>query len=586
MKKFTLLFTLLLNLSGYAPVVSAAEPQTNDSLNQLLSQAEIHDTTKINTLNTLSRELIKQADYDLATQQANDALILCDQILQSNNKQSSIINSKKATAYNNIGVIHKEKGDYDKALEFYFKSLKIKEEILEQAKQSGNPESIRERQKGIATSYNNIGIVSWSKGNYDKALEFYFKALKIFEEILEQAKRSENHESIREGQKGMAGSYNNIGLIHDDKGDYDKALEFYFKSLRLTEELNNKYGMALLYNNIGIIHDNKGDFDKALEFYFKSLKIKEEIEDKNGMAASYSNIGGIHWNKSDYDRALEFYFKSLKIFEELGNKNGMAASYNNIGISHKIKNDFDKALEFYFKSLKIKEEIGDKNGMANTYKNIGMLYTSQKKYSEAREYLNKGLAVSKEIGTKEYIKENYSGLSQLDSTLGNWKSAYHYHKLYSLYKDSIFNEESSKQIADMQTKYETDKKEKENQILRQENELRIFTEKEEKEKIERRDNMQYSIILIVVVALLSSILLLGKISVSPQVAEGLIFFVFLIFFEYILVLSDPYIDSVTGGAPGWKLLINSGIAALIFPLHSFFERLLKRRLTLKNGSNQ
>jgi tetratricopeptide (TPR) repeat protein len=569
MKKIILILVLLLNLSSFAQV----QNQTIDSLQNLLSTAN-HDTTKINTLNELSWEFKNMGDYEKAMQHTNDALQLIQTSKFSKNL-GGFFRKAEATTFNNIGLIYHNKGNYDKAFEFYLKSLKIAKGFLSEAKELSEK---RDAQKSMVRSYNNIGNIHKDKGDFDKALEFQFKSLEIKEEI--------------EDKKGMAASYNNIGIIYHFKGDYDKALEFQLKSLEIKEEIGDKNGMAYSYNNIGLIHWNKGDsqldkniqwaeYDKALEFHFKALETREEIGDKKGVAGSYNNIGLIYAYKDHYDKALEFYFKSLKIKEELEDKNGMATSYNNIGIIHYNKSDYDKALEFYFKSLKIKEEIGDKNGMAMSYDNIGLVFTEQKKYNEAREYLNKGLALSKAIGTKDWTKLAYLGLSQLDSTLGNWKAAYEYHKLYSVYKDSIFNEESSKQIADMQTKYETDKKEKENQILRQENELRIFTEKAEKEKIERRDNMQYSIILIVVIVLLSSILLLGKISVSPQVAEGLIFFVFLIFFEYILVLSDPYIDSVTGGAPGWKLLINSGIAALIFPMHSFFERLLKRRLTLK-----
>ncbi|MBL4577079.1 MAG: hypothetical protein JKX74_01325, partial [Flavobacteriales bacterium] len=72
--------------------------------------------------------------------------------------------------------------------------------------------------------------------------------------------------------------------------------------------------------------------------------------------------------------------------------------------------------------------------------------------------------------------------------------------------------------------------------------------------------------------------MLGKLSLPVKVAEGLIFFSFLILFEFILVLADPYVDNWTGGAPGLKLLINATIAALIFPLHAFFEARLKSKL--------
>jgi len=72
--------------------------------------------------------------------------------------------------------------------------------------------------------------------------------------------------------------------------------------------------------------------------------------------------------------------------------------------------------------------------------------------------------------------------------------------------------------------------------------------------------------------------MLGNLSLPIIVDEGLIFFSFLILFEFILVLGDPYVDTWTGGAPGLKLLINASVAAFIFPLHTFFEATLKGRL--------
>ena len=74
------------------------------------------------------------------------------------------------------------------------------------------------------------------------------------------------------------------------------------------------------------------------------------------------------------------------------------------------------------------------------------------------------------------------------------------------------------------------------------------------------------------------ILGLGKLALPPRMAEGIIFFAFLILFEFLLVLADPHIDRWSGGAPGIKLLFNAGIAALIFPAHAFFESKMKGRL--------
>ena len=86
-------------------------------------------------------------------------------------------------------------------------------------------------------------------------------------------------------------------------------------------------------------------------------------------------------------------------------------------------------------------------------------------------------------------------------------------------------------------------------------------------------------ILIAILTLFGGVLALGFINVSERMAEGIIFFSFLILFEFLLVLADPYIDGWSGGAPGIKLLFNAGIAALIFPAHAFFEARLKHRLS-------
>ncbi|MBL4658690.1 MAG: hypothetical protein JKX73_11860 [Flavobacteriales bacterium] len=138
--------------------------------------------------------------------------------------------------------------------------------------------------------------------------------------------------------------------------------------------------------------------------------------------------------------------------------------------------------------------------------------------------------------------------------------------------DSINNEETKKASIRQQTKYEFEKA----QIIKeqkQKEQTRI-----QEEELSRRDNLQYSVILIVILLVFGGVLGLGFVKVSPSVAEGLIFFAFLILFEFLLVLSDPYVDNITGGAPAYKLLTNAVLAALIFPLHSLFERLLKKRL--------
>ena len=285
-------------------------------------------------------------------------------------------------------------------------------------------------------------------GDYDKAMQYAMQAITLAEQISLPLGKG------RGWAKGIASSLGNIGNIYYQQGDYPKALDQYFKSLKIKEKLGNKKGIANSLNNIGLIYFEQGDYPKALDQDFKSLKIREEIGDKQGIANTINNIGLIYYEQGDYRKALMQHFKSLKIREEIGDKQGIASSLTNIGVSYHAQGDsafamgntnfaladrYPKALAQYDKALKIKEEIGDKDGIASSYINLGSINIKLKKFSEARKYLDDALSLSKEIGNKDDIKDSYSGLSALDSTTGNWRSAYEHHRQYIMYRDRIFN---------------------------------------------------------------------------------------------------------------------------------------------------
>jgi len=543
------LLVLLLSYSVQAPVFAKAtsggqDQQVIDSLNQAYSKAK-HDTDKITSLFALSDELI---DYvpDTTLIINKIALAIAERNLTSGHPPAlhKKYSSSLATALNNFGYIYDVQGDIPKALEYYHKSLKIEEKI-------GDKE-------GIATSLNNFGSIYHDQGDIQKALEYYHKSLIIYEEI--------------GNKEGIAMSFGNIAYSYEHQGDIPKALEYYHKSLKIREDIGHKLGMASCYNNIGAIYSDQGDTSKALDYLNKCLKLVEEIGYKDGIGASLQNIGGIYLDQGDIPKALEYYHKSLIIQEEIGNKRAIANSLHNIGFTHKNQGDYPKALEYLYKSLKIQEEIGNKSFIANSLQNIGYVYMSQGELTNAFNYGLRGLEIAREIGSPRWISDNSGLLSKVAKKQGNYEEALEMYELHIQMRDSIKNEATQKATIRQQTKYEFEK-------------AQLIKEQEEKEKARleaevtgRRDNLQYSVILIALLVLFGGVLGLGFINVSERMAEGIIFFSFLILFEFLLVLADPYIDNWSGGAPGIKLLFNAGIAALIFPLHSLFETKLKKRL--------
>ncbi len=276
--------------------------------------------------------------------------------------------------------------------------------------------------------------------------------------------------------KTLAGAYNNIGFIYDDQGRVIQALDYYHKSLKIREELDDKLGIAVSLNNIGIIYVNQGEWDFALEYYLKSLAIKEPLGDKKSIATSLNNIAAVYRNKGDNAKALLYYKRSLKMRKELGNKRGVAISLSNIGTLYNNMNSIDTALTYYLQGLVLREELGDKRGMAHNLRNIGGIYLKRGNLKLSKEYAKKSLKLSKELGFSERIKDAASLLFKIHKKEKKWKEAFEMQELYYKMRDSIRNEETELASVREQAKYEIETVEKEKALLSKEadiNELKL-----------------------------------------------------------------------------------------------------------------
>ncbi|MCH8317820.1 MAG: tetratricopeptide repeat protein, partial [Bacteroidetes bacterium] len=341
-------------------------------------------------------------------------------------------------------------------------------------------------------------------GIYDSALTYANQALNMI------VRKQRARQSLKKKQwlkNATVHAYNNIGAIYTGQGNYPLALKNNFKSLEICEQLGDRIGTANSYNRIGNIYDKQGDYPLALKNHTKSLEISRELGNLRMVAASYNNIGIIYHNQAKqlqkaplnpppagggtlpsafptketllrqsdslYNKALKNHIKSLEIKEQLGDRRGIASSYSNIGIIYTDQGDYPLALENHFKSLEIRKQIGDKLGIDISYTNIGDVYRKQGKYKKAEQYYYMSLKIAAQIGDSEGLMVNYEGLSKTwGAGLGEWRKANEYYKLYTAVKDSLFNEQKSRQITEMQTKYETVEKEKKIELLMKDKNIR------------------------------------------------------------------------------------------------------------------
>ncbi|MEZ4524900.1 MAG: adenylate/guanylate cyclase domain-containing protein [Desulfobacterales bacterium] len=272
-------------------------------------------------------------------------------------------------------------------------------------------------------------------------------------------------------RKQEAAALRNIGVAHRNLSDYDKALEYLLNSLKIRKEMEDSKEIADSLHHMGIVYDYLNNFEKALEYHHNALNINKEIGYQEGVAASLHNIGIIHHLSGRHDEALRYYKEGLRIREEIGDRQGVAASTNNIGVLYMDISNYPEALRYFFDSLKIFTEIGQNYEVANISNNIGKLYTDTKEYDKALSHLEKGLQMAEKIGAKELIRENYSFLSDLYIAQADYQNALEYYKRSEEVRNSIFTAESQAKISDIQTQYETEKKQKEIELLKKDNEI-------------------------------------------------------------------------------------------------------------------
>ncbi len=235
----------------------------------------------------------------------------------------------EANAYNNMGVVYKNQGDYPKALEAHLKALHLREKI-------GDTD-------GIAASYSNLANVYRYQGDFDNALEYYFKCLE-----LDEASGIADY---------IMGTLADIGYVYRQKQDFDKALSFLNKSLSLSEKIKDKTVIATVYNDIGNTYVDLKNNTEADHYLKKSLQIYESLSDLNGISLSANNLALAKLKTRELSLAQNYAEQALSIALSMDLKPRVSEVANTLFLVHEQKKEFDKALEYYKLYHKYQSEI-------------------------------------------------------------------------------------------------------------------------------------------------------------------------------------------------------------------------------------
>lgn len=423
-------------------------PSNNGNKDSLISvlKNKKADTAKIAIYNALIEETY-QNNYKQAIEFSNESL----KILKQHDYQEKLASSYKIRAY-----VYLKQHMFDSAQVYYKKAAQVYFD-LEKSEKKSKKLLYREEK---ALCYYKQGNVFYHSGRYDSAVAHFQKAIKILAKLGKE--------------KQLTNAYKNCGAAYQLKGNYSKALEKYHQALKLNENLGNKKQISDCYNNIGVINTELGNYDKALQYFAQSLKLTQVTGIIEDSAYTNANIGNVYFKMEKYEKALDYYKEALKQYKTAGRKSQVASTYTNMSNVYTKLKKYEKAINFYEQAIDIFEEINNTMGITYTLNSIASLYKQKEDYKNSILYAEKTLQMAKKSGMLQLEKMSNKTIAEAYEQIGNYSKALKYHKLFSSLKDSILNEKKHKQIAELQTRYETEKKEKLRWLAEKEKEIYLL----------------------------------------------------------------------------------------------------------------
>lgn len=270
---------------------------------------------------------------------------------------------------------------------------------------------------------------------------------------------------------GEANAANDIGLYKKERGDLDSAIFYILKSIDIREQNDIGKPLGTSYTNLGFIYYANGDTTRAMEAYRKADAIAAKYNDLRVRVAVLNNMAAVFDEMKMYDSALAYYAKVMPIADSLGDDEKRSMAMINIGVTYRNQGRLVESEKLLLEAIPIKAKIEDADGEAIGCMELARTYLELKDYSASEKYLTHADTIAQRLQQKEIIREIYLLYSDLYNATGRLAQALTYYKMYHAINEEISGAEKQQTIEELRTRFDTEKKERENVQLREQNRL-------------------------------------------------------------------------------------------------------------------
>jgi len=305
--------------------------------------------------------------------------------------------------------------------------------------------------EGLAQAYDRKGLNARYNSMFIESLNLHKKALSYYEKTADST--------------GLMICLNNLAVVLRKLNHEQEAMKYYIRSLDLAKHTNNKRSEAISLNGIGNVFLNMNQYKKALPYFREALSIEEKRNNLRGINYDLSNIGEVFLLEGNYDSSLYYYQKSMDFGQQRNYKADIAVDFYNLGMVYQKMGDLEKSNDYFFQSHPKFKEYHVNRYLSKSYIKLGQNFTELGDFQNAKKYLEEGLLISREIQSAENLIEAYEALSQLYRIQKDFAHALELYETGHSLKDSIKSEETKRNIAALESLYESDIKNKEIQNM-------------------------------------------------------------------------------------------------------------------------
>lgn len=473
--KFVLIKSLLLSFLCLIMIDLSYASNKTDSLEMVLKKAD--ELNKVNVLESLAKQYLAEREidqsekyYNLAIQEATN--------LDDYKRVGELLHSLGKLFYH-------YKVKYDTAIVIFKKAVAIRNDIADF--------------EGANKSLVNIASIYILKSDYDSVIYFADSAIVSAE---------------RAGyRRGLGFAYSQKANGYHYRGKYEESIKYYQLALKIFDEIGYLIGVSSCNNNIGLGLQLIDKNEESMEYFRRSLDVAMQLNNIDEIATAYQNIGSYFYtvyrnekkllktkqiNEANYhpdyvDSCLFYYMKALELREQTGYEYRIASSLNNVGLAYSIAGEYELANEYLSRANEIFAKSENLYEIVVNLTTTGYNYNQIGKYREAIDLLNKSAKIARSIRLTENEMMNYRYLADAYDSIGEFRNAIKNLNLYIAYQDTTRDEKSRKIIEELETVYETEKKEQE--IVNQ----KAINEKQKEINEQQRRQLIFSIVGVAIV---------------------------------------------------------------------------------------